>query len=427
MTLEQVVAMLAFIAFAICSVTFISRISSSRSFRNQIATPRNFAEGCVTGIAYPLWILVYGMIFIQSTAFLAFPTSDELSLNRRVIILILSLTLFFLLRACTLPLLGVWLGKTGIWVSHGTNGLIKFENLTYCEIVGVTTLNATAPTSVCTLIFRAKGRHLFFHTRKYACKVAFGDLIPYLDRLPIDDSGNYAFELPGRRFETVTATISYALSAIIALGSIGFLVSTALLSPYTYTEHSSAIQEEIHTFTPITDAYGADGLIVVRYKHVESINVYSEEDGQYKWSLSRKRSFFTKDGDGISIRDGVLKYTVGGVDRFFSLIDGAELSFEQVQHIEFPAADALRDMNFEFHPLYIRKQLSDSSYRYIVSRPTEYTLFIPSVAWGILLGSLLALYLTRLIAAAKLYKKSPSKAEINQTAENFDLTETELT
>ena len=171
-----------------------------------------------------------------------------------------------------------------------------------------------------------------------------------------------------------------------------------MTSPYTYTENEIATNNEILTFTPITEVLESDDLIILRHNAIEAINVYSEQSGEFLWSISRKKSAFPKSDDGITAAQGVLRYTVNGSDRYFSVSNGTELPFEAVSGITFPSPDQLRDIDFDFNPLYVRKQLSDGSYRYIVNRPGSYILFLPAVSWGILICSLLMLYLLRATA-----------------------------
>ncbi|MBR2460019.1 MAG: hypothetical protein IKB34_02145 [Clostridia bacterium] len=400
MTLETVVMLIAFIVFGICTLLFINRASAASKFRSKIAMPRNFVEGTATGIAYPLWGISYGLIFLQCAAFMAFPPAGELALNDRLIIYILSVFVFFVLRACNLPLLAIWFGKTGVWISHGTNGLIKFEDMLSCTVIRRRNRRSVNSNVVCTLVFYARNRFLFFYRRRFVCKLSAFELEPYLKYLPTAER-----RLSGRdKLHARDAFISFfsCICAVFAMfGSACFLFSSAVLSPYTYTESESALSEEIATFAPITEALESDNCIILRHEAIEAINVYSESDGQLLWSVSRYKHAFPRSGDGISATDGILRYTVNGSDRYFDVKSGKELSAEEVSDKQFPAPNELRDINFEFHPLYVRKQLSDGSYRYIVNHPMAYVLFVPSVAWGILLAASIALYLLRAIASRR--------------------------
>ena len=395
MTLETVIMLLAFSIFALCSALFITRATAASSFRNKIAAPRGFTEGAAIGIAYPLWILSYGMLFVQCAAFMAFPTTDEISLNPRIIAFTVNLVIFFLLRSANMPLLAVWFGKTGIWLSHGVNGLIKFDTITACEVIEHKKRSAD-PNTICTVIFYTDCKRTFFHSGKIVCKVAACELEPYLPKLPIVKNARHTVEHSA--FSGAVKLLSTFSIALTLFGAVCFTLSTAWLSPYSYRESEKAEDFEFKTYAPITDALDESGLTVVRHKAVEIVNVYSE-DGVLIWSLSRKKDFFSNKNDGISAADGVLRYTVNGNDRYFRITDGAELTAEETADIDFPTPDALRAMDFEFHPLYIRKQLSDRSYKYTVDRPSAYALFIPNVAWGILLFGATSLYLLNLITA----------------------------
>lgn len=418
MTLETVIMLLAFSIFALCSALFITRATAASSFRNKIAAPRGFTEGAAIGPAYPLWILSYGMLFVQCAAFMAFPTTDEITLNRRIIVFTLNLVIFFLLRSANMPLLAVWFGKTGIWISHGVNGLIKFDTIIACEIFRHRK-RTNAPNTMCTVVFYTGSKRTLFHSGKFACKVATCELEPYLDQLPVTNDAHKSLERS--RFATASKIISGLGVALILFSAVCFAFSTSLLSPYAYVESETAEDFEFRTYAPITDALDESGLTVVRHKATEVINVYSD-DGVLIWSLSRKKDFFPNKKDGISAADGVVRYTVNGVDRFFRITDGAELTAEEVAEIDFPSPDALRAMDFEFHPLYIRKQLSDRSYKYTVDRPSVYLLFIPSVAWGIFLFGVASLYLLQLISAFALKENIQSvsreeNADMNAIAE----------
>lgn len=401
MTIETVIMLLAFSIFALCSAIFITRATASSSFRNKIAAPRGFTEGAAIGIAYPLWIFSYGMLFVQCAAFMAFPTLNEIELNRRLLIFIVNLVVFFILRSKNLPLLAVWFGKTGIWISHGVSGLIKFENIISCEITDRKKFHSDDPNAMCTLTIYTKGRKRISRTEKYVCKLAANELTPYLSHLPMTDKKQNDGKMTSP-IVSLNRLLTNIAAAITLFGAICFLFSTALLSPYTYTESETAEKTEYVTYAPITDALGENGMIVVRHEAIEAINVYSEESGELVWSLSRARDFFPDENDGISAANGVIKYTVGSSARYFRITDGTELSHEEVSEIEFPHPDALRAMDFEFHPLYIRKQLSDRSYKYTVNRPTTYTLFIPSFAWGMLIFGTVALYIFRMFSGISL-------------------------
>ncbi len=418
MTLETVIMLLAFSIFALCSALFITRATAASSFRNKIAAPRGFTEGAAIGLAYPLWILSYGMLFVQCAAFMAFPTSDEIAINQRIIAFIINLVIFFLLRSANMPLLAVWFGKTGIWISHGVNGLIKFDSITACEIIRHRK-RVNDPNVMYTVIFYTSIKRTVFHSGKFACKVAACDLEPYLSQLPI--SKGVSKNVDRSTFSTANRIISGISMALTLFGIVCFTFSTAILSPYTYTENEKAQDLEFKTYAPITEALDESGLTVVRHKDVEVINVYSNE-GVFLWSLSRHKDFFPNKKDGISAAEGVLRYTVNGVDRYFRVADGAELTAAETQEISFPAPTALRAMDFEFHPLYIRKQLSDRSYKYTVDRPALYVLFIPSVAWGIFLFGASSLYLVRLVSDFV----EKSNASKSATADNKSETEATL-
>lgn len=407
MTPETVIMLLAFSLFALCSALFITRATAASSFRNKIAAPRGFTEGAAIGPAYPLWILSYGMLFVQCAAFMAFPTSDELSLNHRIIAFTVNLAIFFLLRSANMPLLAVWFGRTGIWISHGVNGLIKFDSIVACEILG-RKKRAVDPNAMCTVVFYTNVKRSIFHSGKLVCKVSACELEPYLSKLPVVDDARSAVE--HSLFAATTRLLSAVSIAITLFGAVCFAFSTSVFSPYAYRESEGAEELEFKTYAPITDALDESGLTVVRHKGVEVINVYSE-DGVLIWSLSRKKDFFPNKNDGISAAEGVLRYTVNGSNRFFRVTDGVELTAEEAARIDFPSTDALRAMDFEFHPLYIRKQLSDRSYKYTVDRPALYTLFIPSVAWGILLFGAATLYLMNLITA---FVNKEQSADVNK-------------
>ena len=273
MTLETVIMLLAFSIFALCSALFITRATAASSFRNKIAAPRGFTEGAAIGTSYPLWILSYGMLFVQCAAFMAFPTTNEISLNRRVLIFIINLIVFFILRSKNLPLLAVWFGKTGIWISHGVNGLIKFDSITFCEITEHKKLHSEDPNAMCTLTFYTKGRKKHQHTEKYVCKVAANELIPYLSRLPMTPKKKSTGGLKAR-IHSINHLLSTIALTITLFGTVCFLFSTALLSPYTYTENEKAENTEYVTYAPISDALGEGGMTVVRYEAIEAINVF---------------------------------------------------------------------------------------------------------------------------------------------------------
>lgn len=416
MTPETVIMLLAFSIFALCSMIFITRATAASSFRNKIAAPRGFTEGAAIGPAYPLWILSYGMLFVQCAAFMAFPTTDEISLNQRIIAFIINLVIFFLLRSANMPLLAVWFGKTGIWIAHGVTGLIKFENIIACEISGHRK-GANDPNPMCTVVFHTDGKRSILHSGKFVCKVAACELEPYLSRLPITNGTRHTSSRSA--FSATARLISVISISLTLFGAVCFAFSTAIFSPYTYRESQNAEDIEFKTYAPITDAISESGLTVVRHKAVEVVNVYSN-DGVLIWSLSRKKDFFPNKNDGISAADGVLRYTVNGIDRFFRITDGVELISADTSHIDFPTPDAIRTMDFEFHPLYIRKQLSDRSYKYTVDRPSLYALFIPSVAWGILLFGAASLYIVRLFSDFVLKpneKREPSASDKENDAD----------
>jgi len=395
MTLETVIMLLAFSIFALCSALFITRATAASSFRSKIAAPRGFTEGAAIGAAYPLWILSYGLLFIQCAAFMAFPSSDELSLNQRIIAFIINLVIFFLLRSKNMPLLAIWFGKTGIWISHGVNGLIKFENILACEIIEPKHRSGTQ-SIMRTVVIYAESKKNPFHSEKFVCRIAENELKPYLSKLPVvKDARRVTAEHSA--FSALSRLLLRISAALTLFGAICFLFSTSLLSPYTYTESEEAGNIEYKTYAPITDALEESGMTLVRYEGIEVINIYSDS-GEFAWSISRARDFFPNTNDGISAAEGIVKYTVGGGERFFRITDGKELTYDQVSQIEFPPADELRAMNFEFHPLYIRKQLSDRSYKYTVNRPALCTLIIPSVAWGIFLFGAASLYFIRVVA-----------------------------
>lgn len=418
MTLETVIMLSAFSIFALCSALFITRATAASSFRNKIAAPRGFTEGAAIGAAYPLWILSYGMLFVQCAAFMAFPSSGEIALNRRILLFIITLVIFFLLRSVNMPLLAIWFGKTGIWISHGFNGLIKFESIIACEITKQHK-NTDDPNAMCTVVLYTEKRRSPFHNGKYVCKVTYGELQPYLTKLPVVKD---ARKVAAEHAPTPTAMrLFFHLGILLTLfGIVCFIFSTSLLSPYSYTESSEAEDNEFKTYAPITDALEENGMTVVRHEGVEVVNVYSD-DGVFVWSISRKRDFFPNSNDGISAADGVLRYTVNGTDRFFRITDGMELSADDVAEIDFPTADALRPMNFEFHPLYIRKQLSDRSYKYTVDRPAIYALFIPNVAWGLFLFGAASLYLLHLFTAYRIGKKAPAKPKQDDIADETEM------
>ena len=397
MTLKAVIMLLTLFAFSLCTVLFVIRLASAARFRQRIAIPRDFAEGSATGLVYKLWIFSYGMLFVQCTSFILFPLSEEITLNLRLIIYTVNLIIFFILRSNTLPLLGVWFGKTGIWVNHGETGLIKFENILHCEILGKKTPDASNPKAMCSVVFYTDGRYRSFRRRKFVFRIAASDIAPYFDRLSIKTSSSPEYEpffIPVKN--RIIGALSYLSGSVFIIGLVCFILSLCILSPYRYNEYPEASATEIVSFAPITEVVAdqENNLLFVRYAGIEAVNVYSETDGAFKWSVSRA-TFPAAASAGISVSNSILRYTVNGEARYFDCVSGAELSADSIGDIEFPKSSG---NSVFFDELTIKKQLSDGSWSIIVARSQLYSLFIPSVSWDIMLSGLIALYICRSLA-----------------------------
>ena len=406
MTLETVITLAAFLIFAVCLALYIIRATAASNFRHKIAIPRGFTEGAAHGPAYPLWVLSFGLLFVQVAAFAAFPTVDEISLNKRITVFIINLVVFFILRSKTTPLLAIWFGKTGIWVTHGLNGLIKFENVVKCEILNEKKLNPDDPNAICVLALYTKGRKNRFRTEKYVCCISARELEPYIVKLPEEPpKDKYAAVATALKLSTVV------LTSLALFSSVCFLFATGLLSPYSYTEDTAVRKDDISTIAPITDAWEDNGTIAVHHGSTEIVKVYSQTDGTLLWTVSRSKTFFPKAGDGINTSGGVLKYTVNGNPRYFNLTDGAELSEEDVDEIKFEGKDPNAVLGFQYDDLYVRQYLTGQTYRYITDNPSYYILFVPNVSWGMLLVSTVLLYLLRLTYTLPTPRtKSPKQA-----------------
>lgn len=404
MTLEAFIALFTFIIFAICTSLILARSISADRFRYKIAVPHSFAEAYTNNSAYRIWLSVYGALFLQCAGFIAFPSDDEITINYRLIAYIFTAGAFFVLRTITLPLLTLWFGKTGIWASHGAKGLIRFEDIYVCTVKK----QEHPYDTVYYVSFFAHGRRSFFQDKKYVCYLPEQEFLKYRSVLPITDQ-------PLKRdnsspSQTATCLLSYVSSVCIALGLICLLFSTEIFSPYKYAEYPEASSTEISSFAPITEAISESGTMIIRYGAIEAINVYSETDGTFLWSLSRTHSILGAN-DGICAKDGIIKYTVNGATRYFSCSTGNEMTAEQVSDIEFPDIDQTYAVNFDFTSLYVRRQQSDGSYVKLVSNPTSYILFVPSFAWILFLFGVVTLYLWRMLSNNMLETRSKNDSE----------------
>ena len=409
MTLETVVTLAAFSIFAICLALYIIRATAASNFRHKIAIPHGFTEGAAHGPAYPLWVLSFGLLFVQVAAFAAFPTSDELSLNKRITVFIINLIIFFILRSKTSPLLAIWFGKTGIWVSHGINGLIKFENVIRCEILNEKKLNPDDPNALCVLALYTKGRKNRFRTEKYVCCISARELEPYIVKLP-DEAPKDKHPILALALKITTAV----LTAVTVFSSICFIFATGVLSPYSYTEDEAVRDTDLSTIAHVSDVWEDDGTIAVHHESTEIVKVYSQSEGTLLWTVSRSKTLFPKASDGINTAEGVLRYTVNGNSRYFKLSDGTELSAEDVANIKFAPKDLNDVTSFQYTSLYVRQTLSGQTYRYITNNPSHYILFVPSVSWGMLLASVVLLYILKLtytLPTPKLKKTKQEPAE----------------
>ncbi len=411
MTLETVVTLLFFSLFALCTVTLLARTVSAYRFRRTVALPRGFTEGVATGLAYPVWLIVYAAVFLQCAAYIAFPSSRELDMNARLIAYVCSVLLFFIVRYYNLPLLSVWFGKTGIWVSYGAGGIVRFEDMT--------SLTVSCPKSddgdaVCTVTFCAPDKKLFFHPRRYTCKLSRAELSRYRSLLP--ETTEDSKKKPRRDSSSLTTALSYVSLLLVALGACSFLFSAELFSPYRYDEYTAASAEEITSFAPITEAISESGTMIIRYEAIEAINVYSEADGSFLWSLSRARAVYSNASDGLCAKDGVVKYTVSGVTRYFNCLTGEELTADATSNIEFPDIDGTYAVNFDFTPLYVRRQLSDGSYVKLISHPLSYAFFIPSVGWAVFALGVITLYVWRMLDANRNEHGTSKQTEQTETA-----------
>lgn len=419
MTQTTIITILTFAVLILCSLLFLIRSLSASSFRRNIAIPRGFTEAACGTIAYPLWLTSYALLFLQCVSLAAFPSNNEKLLTARLIAYTVTAILFFILREINLPLLAIWFGKNGIWTARGKNGLIKFDNIIFCEISTSKKAKIDDLTALYTLSFFAKDKKIFFSPRKYVCKLSGSDIEKYRTKLPTSDHASHPKHSSKR--SRITRSLSYVSLLLIITGTVCFGASTQLTSPYRYNEYETASEIEISSFAPITEAISENGTMIIRYENIEAINVYSETDGSFLWSVSRKYSRKAS-GDGICAAEGILKYTVGGESRYFVCETGEELTAEDVENVAFPNTDDTYAINFDFTPLYVRRQLSDGSYNTLISNPTAYILFIPSVAWTILVLGIVTLFIWRYLANAtvNISEKNPKKTAWANDHSYFD-------
>lgn len=394
MTLETTVTLLFFSLFALCTAALLARTLSAHRFRRTVALPRGFTEGIAAGAAYPIWLIVYAAVFLQCAAYIAFPSSRELDINFRLIAYLGTVILFFAVRCFNLPLLSVWFGNTGIWVCRGASGLISYDAIDTVSIScpGPKTDGTDA---ICTVVFYASDRKLFFHPRRYACKLSAYELSKYRSLLPEPQAD--AKKKPSRGGFRLAGALSYVSLLLTVLGAFSLLFSTELFSPYRYDEYAAASSEEIVTSAPVTEVISEGGTVIVRYKAIEAINVYSEADGIFLWSVSRDRAVYTGASDGLWAKDGSVKYTVAGSTRYFDCLTGQEQTADDISGIEFPDIGGTYAESLDFTPLSVSRRLSDGSDAQLISRPLSYLFFVPAAAWALFALGLVTLYIWRML------------------------------
>ena len=100
------------VLIAISTAWVVIRTCYSAYFRKKIASEHGFVEGIITGAAYPMLWVAYGLEIIQFISFIAFQGSNEILIAIRLLLFLLTAFAFFVLQSLTPPLVALWFGKT---------------------------------------------------------------------------------------------------------------------------------------------------------------------------------------------------------------------------------------------------------------------------------------------------------------------------
>ena len=117
------------IFFAMCTAIMIFTAVNSIHFRKKVAQPHAFAEGIITGPAFPALLTAYGFLFVEFVSFTVFQTHSETVLTLRLIAYALTVLSFAVCKTFTPQLLALWFGKTAFWESRGEHGKNLFSEM----------------------------------------------------------------------------------------------------------------------------------------------------------------------------------------------------------------------------------------------------------------------------------------------------------
>ena len=386
------------IFFAMCTAVMVFTAVSSVQFRKKIAVPHGFAEGILTGAAFPALLATYGFLFVEFISFIVFKTHNETFLTVRLTVYALTVLAFTVLKTFTPPLLALWFGKTAFWDNRGEHGKNLFSDI-YCAKVhkqkNVSVINSQ---QLYKITFYVKGKTAFLFPKRYSCKMTAKQISALTDHVD--------FKSRDQKPEITRRSLVYAICLPIlifgiVLTTFMMAVSTGVLNEEKYQSSKAPLSDEISTVTEITDVRTDGEKLYVFYENITSVNVY-DADGKFIYAISLTPSVFEHSEIGIA-SNGMLLYHRGNEIIYYD--NGAV-------HDTVAYGDQYRG-NFEKKPL----KIGDSVYTFdehdvfrtdadgkkvtVIDRPDYLVLFAPEVIWPIALILVVALFILRYFTVTK--------------------------
>ena len=282
LTLNSAIIICSALIFAVCVGAFIIRSVRSYKFRNKVALPHGFSEGIMTGAAYPALVTAMSLLFIQLASFAAFKSPSETICALRVGCYLLTVLIFFVLFVKTPPLLAYWFGQNGLWEHSGHKGKIVYSDIYNARLSKKLRLPIINNQQLCKFTFYVKNKNIFFHPKKYVCKMTACEISALSRQVEFTDAP--------LRTESFRVRLSRRFVPIMLLAicvvTIAQFCASGVLNEVRYTAIEGTSEAEIVTFSAPSKVTVEEGKLFVYFDALKAANVYTE-DGEFLYSVSK--------------------------------------------------------------------------------------------------------------------------------------------
>ncbi len=385
-------------------ISFIFKTLSAKSFRKKVALPRGFAEGVMTGSAYPILIITLVLLLIQSVLFFVLPSKAEPMAILRLFLFIITFFAFIYFDRKTPSLRAYWFGKNAMWEKRGENGKIPYTDIYCAKVSPKISLPGSSGQQLCKISFFVKDKKLFFGRKKYVCRMTSYAINELANQVEFNGrSHSHALALPFKK-----RVLSFVLSVLLTLITVSLILpvfSFGILNNETYSGAEIIYNEPLKTISPITEIAFIDGKLCVYYKNIEAAEFYTP-DGSFAYALSFPASGLKS--SEFSVKDGTVNYRYGDtILRHSPLTGETNVSKYTIEHntlfekTKEPTVSDTGDIYTHDRHSVLRKDYGKEGYGRFLSRSPFIKLFDIEVTWTLTAMLLTLAFVIHFILADK--------------------------